>query len=790
MSGKGVVCIVYLMFNLLIFNFMKTILFAVVFILSVFNGFGEDENPRKKRTDAHVTGHVVNKETKEHIPFLSVLIKGTTIGTATDETGHYVLRNLPEGKHVLRVQGVGYRSVEREVVLKKGETLEVNFEVEEDVIMLDGTIVTANRNETDRREAPVIVGVLAPQVFESANAVCLAQGLSFQPGLRVENNCQNCGFQQVRINGLEGPYTQLLIDSRPICSSLANVYGLEQIPVNMIERVEVMRGGGSALFGSNAIAGTINIITKEPLNNFFNAGHTFTVIGGKNFDNATSFGGAIVGSERNAGIHLFGIVRDRQGYDHDGDGYTELAKLSSSALGFRSYYKPTQLSKLILEYHHINEFRRGGNKLDMLPHEADIAEQTEHNIHGGGLDYILFSKDYERNLNVYFSMQDIKRESYYGAGQNPDAYGKTADLTLNGGLQFVQQFDRFIFMPSELTAGVEFSYNELHDRMLGLREEIRQDISVYSLFLQNEWKTGKLSLLLGGRLDKNSVLSKPIFSPRVNVRYNPMEDLSFRASYSEGFRAPQTYDEDLHVGAVGGEMTVIQVADDLKTERSHSYSVSADYYVRWGKVQMNWLLEGFYTDLRNVFVLEPKGKNDKGHDIMERTNGPGAKVKGINVEGRVVPHASLQVQLGATFQSSRYKEAQAWSKDPTVEATRKILRSPDRYGYITLGYNPFKDFTASFSGTYTGPMQVGHVLEGYGKKDELVTTPSFFDGTLKLSYDVKFGNGYTFQVNGGVQNVFDSYQSDFDQGEARDSKYIYGPILPRSYFVGVKFGIF
>ena len=163
MSGKGVVCIVYLMFNLLIFNFMKTILFAVVFILSVFNGFGEDENPRKKRTDAHVTGHVVNKETKEHIPFLSVLIKGTTIGTATDETGHYVLRNLPEGKHVLRVQGVGYRSVEREVVLKKGQTLEVNFEVEEDVIMLEGTIVTANRNETDRREAPVIVGVLAPR---------------------------------------------------------------------------------------------------------------------------------------------------------------------------------------------------------------------------------------------------------------------------------------------------------------------------------------------------------------------------------------------------------------------------------------------------------------------------------------------------------------------------------------------------------------------------------------------------------------------------------------------------
>ena len=85
--------------------------------------------------------------------------------------------------------------------------------------------------------------------------------------MRVENNCQNCGFQQVRINGLEGPYTQILVDSRPIFSALTGVYGLEQIPANMIERVEIMRGGGSALFGSSAIAGTINIITKEPLRN-------------------------------------------------------------------------------------------------------------------------------------------------------------------------------------------------------------------------------------------------------------------------------------------------------------------------------------------------------------------------------------------------------------------------------------------------------------------------------------------------------------------------------------------
>ena len=153
------------------------------------------------------------------------------------------------------------------MLFSPGANFKINFEMEEDPILLENVVVSANRNETKRREASNIVNVITPKMFETTNSICLAQGLNYQPGLRVENNCQNCGFQQVRINGLEGPYTQILIDSRPVFSALAGVYGIEQIPANMIERVEVVRGGGSALFGSNAIAGTINIITKEPLNN-------------------------------------------------------------------------------------------------------------------------------------------------------------------------------------------------------------------------------------------------------------------------------------------------------------------------------------------------------------------------------------------------------------------------------------------------------------------------------------------------------------------------------------------
>lgn len=204
----------------------------------------------QKETDANIIGHVIDKHTREHLAYVTVALKGTTIGTTTDATGHYFLKNLPEGDFTLEVASVGYKTVRQEVRLTRGKSLEMNFEIEEDMVALDGVVVSANRNETTRRTAPTLVNVVSVKTFENTNSSCLAQGLNFQPGVRVENNCQNCGFQQVRINGLDGPYTQILIDSRPVFSALSGVYGLEQIPANMIDRVEVMRGGGSALFGS------------------------------------------------------------------------------------------------------------------------------------------------------------------------------------------------------------------------------------------------------------------------------------------------------------------------------------------------------------------------------------------------------------------------------------------------------------------------------------------------------------------------------------------------------------
>lgn len=739
-------------------------------------------------SDANIFGHVIDKTTKKHIPYITITLKGTTIGTATDLSGHYYLKNLPEGEHVLVVSGMGYKIFEQPVELRRGESREINFEIEEDPIMLGTVVVSANRTETKRKEAPVIVNVITPLLFENTNSVTLAQGLNFQPGLRVENNCQNCGFQQVRINGLEGPYSQILIDSRPIFSALAGVYGIEQIPANMIERVEVLRGGGSALFGSNAIAGTINIITKEPKSNLLSVSNTTNLIGGDASDNNLSLNASLVSEDLKTGVVLFGASRDRSGFDYDGDGFTEISKLNSKNLGLRAYYNVNIHNKFTMEYHTINEFRRGGNKLDEPPHDTDITEQTEHNIHSGNIGYDFFSTDYKHKLSVYLSGQHIDRKSYYGTQHDPNAYGKTNDKTFMQGIQYHFSMDKLGFMPAQLTFGQEYNYNEMTDRMPGYDRLLHQKVNTKSLFLQNEWKNENMSILLGGRLDKHNLIKDAIFSPRINVRYSPSPFIGLRAGYSTGFRAPQAFDEDLHITAVGGDVSIIQLASDLEEERSNTVNFSADFYRTFGAVQANLLLEGFYTHLNDVFLLEKIGVDEQGNILLERRNGSGAVVKGFNVEGKIAPTRYIQFQMGVTFQKSTYDKPESWSDNANIAPQRRMFRTPDQYGYFTASYSLKDQLNFSLSGIYTGSMLVQH-FAGFIPEDAEVITPSFFDLSFKIAYNFKPAFNTRLQLNAGVQNIFNSYQNDFDQGPFRDSGYIYGPSLPRTFFAGLKLSL-
>ena len=743
-----------------------------------------DHEPKHRPTDANVFGHVIAAETGEHLPYATVAIKGTTIGCAADGTGHYRLHNLPEGDHVIVVSAVGYRTVELPFTAKSRTNREINFTLVESTLIVDEVVVSATRNETNRRTSSTVVNVASAKLFEGTAAANLSEAMSFQSGLRIENTCGNCGAPQLRINGLEGQYSQILLDSRPIFSSLAGVYGLDLMPVAMVERVEVIRGGGSALFGSSAIGGVVNIITKEPLRNTLSLSNTSNIMEDGTPDINTTLGGAFVSDDYRMGAYIFGQVKSRGGYDRNDDGFTDITKLRSETAGFRAYYKTSAHSRLTAEYHHIHEFRRGGDNLGEAPHMSMICEQLDHNIDGGGLKFD-YMPNMRHRMNLYASAQGIDRSSYFGTDMNPDAYGTTKDFTIVGGGQYT--FNYKAGLPAELTAGVEYNYNMLNDNYIATQRVLRQRTTTIGLFAQNEWRSEKFNALVGFRLDKHNMIRKPIFSPRVNLRYSPIEELGLRLSYASGYRAPQAYSEDLHIDALNHAVSIIRLSEDLRPEYSHSFSASVDYYRNFGRLQTNILVEGFYTLLDDVFTLEKVGEDESGNTIKERRNASGARIGGITAELKLGMPGIFDVQLGYTFQRSLYNEPEQWSD--AVEAQRRMFRSPDHYGYLTSNFYITKQLHANIFGTFTGPMLVQHNAYTVGDVefgDSEVTTPSFWDFGFKVGYTFRLSDIIKLEVNAGVKNIFDDYQRDLDVGAGRDSAYIYGPSLPRTYFVGVK----
>ena len=791
---------------------------AIIFLLSANITFSQ-----KERTDALIIGHVKNNG--DHIPYATVLLKGTSIGTSTDFTGHYQLTNLPVGTFTLRAQAIGYKAQEKEVKIEKDKTLEVNFNLTPDVIMTEEVVVTASRYAQTRKEAPVVVNRISPKIFIATESPTLSEGLNFTPGLRMEDDCQNCGFSQLRMNGLDGAYSQILIDSRPIFSSLAGVYGLEMLPANMIDRVEVVRGGGSALYGANAIAGTVNIITKEPLNNSYQVGNNLGLIDFEKADASINFSTTVVSDDYRSGIFTYGMFRYREPYnanpddlwDSNDDGrpdkkddFSEITKLKSSVFGLKSYFRPGDYDKITFDFNLINDYRRGGNQFDRKPDQSDITEMVRHLILNSGLTYDAFTKNQKNKFTAYVSAQKVTRDSYYGAERDPSAYGKTKGFTWVVGSQCSKIFEKILFAPSTLILGAENIHDQLKDEKLGYYEAedskyipssviTDQFVNTVGLFAQNEWDFDWMKALIGFRYDYSTIKNKAKehdeknsydnISPRVNLLFNLKENLQFRTSYARGFRVPQIFDEDLHVESSGARK-IIHINDpNLKPETSNNIAAGFDYSFKIGKLPAEIIIEGFYTKLDNAFAPEYDFDDTTKIMTITRVNASSyALVSGVNLEFKIFPIKTLDVQLGLTVQSAKYNEDQEWGEE-TENVSKHILRTPTTYGYFIANWNPTKKFSAVLSGTYTGSMYAPHYPGGYHDNELIDTetlekTCNFMDIGIKLSYDFHIAGNTILKVNCGLKNIFNSYQNDFDAGIGRDAGYIYGSKQARTIFFG------
>ena len=774
---------------------------SYTFILVLFFAF----NSKAQKTDAMLFGDVRSGE--QHIPFATITIKGTTIGTAADATGHFKMTDIPLGTQTIIISAIGFKPLEQTYNFEKEKSITIQVELESDNIGLEQVVVSADRNAKSRREAGTIVNSINAKLFERTQNVTLSEGLNFTPGLRMENNCQNCGFSQVRMNGLEGAYSQILVNSRPVFSGLAGVYGLELIPANMIERVEVIRGGGSAMYGSNAVAGTINLITKDPITNSFGVSSTYAAISGNSGnisdDFNLNFNGSFVSDDYKTGMSIYGFTRNRSPFDANDDGFSEIALIENTTLGARIFQRLGNRSKLTFDYFNINEFRRGGNKFELPLHEADISESVRHKINSGSVSFDLLLRESDK-FSAFFSAQGVDRGSYYGANQDLSAYGQTDDFTFASGIQYTRQLGYFLFSPATLTSGVEANGSNLTDSKLGYYssdEDVHygntlvadQQVYTQAAFLQSEWKIKKLVITSGLRFDHYVIsdnthntdnVSGNVFSPRLSLLYNLSDNLQWRTGFAKGFRAPQIFDEDLHI-ETSGSRKVIHVNDEnLKQESSNSYSTSLDYSTHFDRWQIQFLVEGFYTQLINPFSNDYGTPDQNGVVIYTRRNSKNdATVKGINLEFNASPSARLQLQSGFTIQNSEFKEAQEFGEV-------KFFRSPDNYGYLSMNYSPGLLFNISLTGNYSGSMLVpyfGPKLDN-PQEGELIKTNSFFDAGVKFTYDIKISEVVKMQLSGGVKNIFNSFQSDFDSGVDRDPAYVYGPLSPRTIYFGLKIG--
>ncbi len=732
-----------------------------------------------------------------NLPSVAITILKTEIGNITDQAGNYSIQNIPTGTYRVSASAIGFNSVEKTIIINAGQNLKLNFNLEAQISSLDQVVVTGTRTPKRRTNSPVIVNLINSQTLDQVIATNLSDGFKYQPGLRVETDCQTCNYTQLRMNGLQGGYSQILVNSRPIFSPLTGLYGMEQIPTNMIDRIEVVRGGVSALYGSSAIGGTVNVITKIPVSNSYNLTNTFQRIKGQTTDNVISGNASLVNEERNAGISFFVNNRNRAHYDANGDNFSELPQLKDNSFGTNVFFKPTDNQKLEVSLSSIYEYRFGGENVKKPAYLATQSEERTHNVLMGSADYSISFNENKNSLSFYYGGQNTKRNHYTGI--HPDdpmelalffadpPYGISDVTTHQGGIQFNNTFDQFLGGKAVLTTGAEYVYDAVFDEIETYNYLIDQTTKNVGVFVQNDWDVTKdLNFLTGFRLDKHNFVDHVVFSPRLSLLYKLKEKTQFRLGWGTGFRAPQAFDADLHIAFAGGGISRISLADDLKEEKSNSFTGSVNYDKATEHFIAGFTLEGFYTTLKDAFFQFPLGQDAFG-ERFEKRNGAGATVKGITLETRANFDYVVQIEAGFTSQLSEYDEAV--ENIDGLATTREFLRTPNNYGYATLTYNPTKNWNISANAVYTGSMLLTHFAGvGTGQTvDEYYRTKSFTDVGLRI--------GHTFELDkvksglelfAGMKNLFDSYQNDFDTGKNRDSNYVYGPALPRSIVFGLR----
>jgi outer membrane receptor for ferrienterochelin and colicins len=705
----------------------------------------------------------------------TVTLRGDARVFITDGAGEVAIAVLaPARVSAIANADAYYPNEITDVAVRPGEPTSVIVTLQRRSVIAETLVVTATGTEYAVEEAPIRTDLITRAAVERQVKTTLAE--AFQAaisGVRMEMNCQNCGFMQIRMNGLEGPYTQILEDGMPSYSGVTAVYGLEQIPASFVDQIEVVKGGSSALYGPGAVAGVVNLIRREPVENRYR----IDLMQGWHAGRPERQAGAsaqLVNLPFGTSADLFYRGTNRVPVDRDGDGFSDLGKrkLETGGFGlFRRFFADT--ARLSVNGTVAEEFRRGGDQFDQAPHESFITEQI------GSRRYTLAANwTHTVSPQTFYSARVshayFRRGTYYGAGMDPNAYGDTRNPLWVADSQVGHQSGRHA-----LLGGYQVQWEHVEDIAPAYGRTYGGTFSNQGVYLQDEWRAGTRFTLLGGvRLDKSNQVERLILSPRAGVKFRFTPNLAWRATVSTGFRAPAVFDEDLHIAQVGGAGFVMQNDAQLREERSVSAVTGVDYAGTLRGRRYLVAANVFMTDLRDAFTLVEDAVPEHAFRRLLRVNGPGANVSGVDIDANLQLTRTLKLRGAFTLQRARWKEP-----EPQFGASN-FFRTPVRFGFVGADWDLPAGIELSGTFDYTGSMQVPH-YGGFIAHDRLETTKPFYVFNAVVSRTFDLGERSRVRMFFNLQNIGDTYQPDLDRGPSRDSGYVYGPAEMRRAVFGI-----
>lgn len=669
-------------------------------------------------------------------------------------------------------------------------------------------VSTGTRTERLIHEAPVKTELLVAEDFENYNVSSLKDAFKLIPSARFEADCQNCRLNQIQLLGLSTDYTAILFDGAPLYSGLAKVYGADLFPAVFIDRIEVVKGGSSVLYGAEAMAGVVNLITSEPSKSGFETEIGYSSVLGDTDDYEVSFRGDYSAPDGSFSFTGYGYYVDEEAVDLTTDGFSDIPEFENMIVGAQAWWRPNEDATLRGNYQYMDQSHRGGDLLDEPEEQARVAESLAHEIHiaqvswkkqvGPDFDYSLgASYMYIERESFYGARGDSEQRAFEGAGNVGDVTDlwiasnqaaidavarRTWGLTENHVFYFDSQFNHY-FGDHTLSYGVQYRHEELTDGPLfgnTSTPTTEDDFSDIGFFIQDQWAiTPHLELVPGVRVDDHGNVDDAIVSPRLAGRFFATDELTLRASWSTGFNAPGAFNEDQHIGVnQGGAISLIN-ASDLEEEKSQTFSFGGEFQPKALNGQMILHSQVHYTLLQDAFEIDDSGTVTGDENIWLRVNGPDANVFvwENNVSWQLTDYLSLD--SGLSYIRARFD-------DPidrvTGLSTDEFIERPEWTGHIGLAYENDDLFSAHALLNYTGEMiAVGEDSDIWRRTDPFYVV----DIGLSKDFHGVLGTDH-ITVSLGIENLFDERQDDLqNNGEDRDPTYLYGPNQPRTYYFKV-----